>query len=239
MDTVLVMLTVLVTVTVSVTTVTTPQPSKLEPFTLTDGLMDPITESDLLSTLLAKGRLRLKLTPLFCMLVPMEVTMEVFMEVTVTDTVSVTLTVSVTVTVLVTTVTTPEPSKLEPFTLTDGPMDPTTELDPLSTLLAKGRQRPRLTPLFCTLVPIEVTVTDTVLVTLTVLVTVTVSVTTVTTPELSKLEPFTLTDGPMDPTTESDPLSTLLAKGRLRLKLTPLFCTLVPMEVTMVVFMEV
>merc|ERR1712037_549973 len=50
---------------------------------------------------------------------------------------------------------------------------------------------------------------------------------------------FTLTDGPMDPTTESDPLSTLLAKGRLRPKLTPLFCTLVPMEVTMVVFMEV
>jgi len=74
---------------------------------------------------------------------------------------------------------------------------------------------------------------------LTVLVTVTVSVTTVTTPEPSKLEPFTLTDGPMDPTTESDPLSTLLAKGRLRPKLTPLFCTLVPMEVTMEVFMEV
>ena len=80
---------------------------------------------------------------------------------------------------------------------------------------------------------------DTVSVMLTVLVTVTVLVTTVTTPELSKLEPFTLTDGPMDPTTESDPLSTLLAKGRLRLKLTPLFCTLVPMEVTMEVFMEV
>merc|ERR1740123_2432227 len=119
----------------------------------------------------------------------MEVTMAAFMgacEVTVTDTVSVTLTVSVTVTVLVTTVTTPEPSKLEPFTLTDGPMDPTTESDPLSTLLAKGRLRPKLTPLFCTLVPMEVTtevceVTDTVLVMLTVLVTVTVSVTTVIT----------------------------------------------------------
>jgi len=65
-------------------------------------------------------------------------------------------------------------------------------------------------------------------------------VTTVT-PEPSKLEPFTPTAGPMDPTTESDPLSTLLAKGRLRLKpkLTPLFCTLVPMEVTTVVSMEV
>merc|ERR1712150_135709 len=116
-------LTVLVTVTVSVTTVTTPQPSKLEPFTLTDGPMDPTTESDPLSTLLAKGRLRLKLTPLFCTLVPMEVTMEVFMEVTVMDTVSVMVTVSVT------TVTTPELSKLEPFTLTDGPMDPTTDSD--------------------------------------------------------------------------------------------------------------
>merc|ERR1719418_313085 len=99
-------------VTVSVTTVTTPQLSKLEPFTLTDGPMDPTTESDPLSTLSAKGRLRPKLIPLFCTLVPMEVTMEVFMVVTVT--------------VSVTTVTTPEPSKLEPFTLTDGPMDPTT-----------------------------------------------------------------------------------------------------------------
>merc|ERR1719319_777894 len=110
--------------------------------------------------LLAKGRLKPKLTPLFCTLVPMEVTMEVFMEVwevTVTDTVSVTLTVLVTVTVLDTTVTTPEPSKLEPFTLTDGPMDPTTESDLLSTLLAKGRLRPKLTPLFCTLVPMEAT----------------------------------------------------------------------------------
>merc|ERR1712129_394423 len=105
---------------------------------------------------------------------------------------------------------------LEPFTLTDGPMDPTTESDPLSTLLAKGRLRPKLTPLFCTLVPMEVTtvvsmevseVTDTVLVMLTVLVTDTVSVTTVTTPEPSKLEPFTLTDGPMDPTTDSDPFT--------------------------------
>merc|ERR1739838_160834 len=150
------------------------------------------------------------------------------------------------VTVSVTTVTTPELSKLEPFTLTDGPMDPTTESDLLSTLLAKGRLRPKLTPLFCMLVPMEVTmevceatVMDTVLVMLTVLVTVTVSVTTVTTPEPSKLEPFTLTDGPMDPTTESDLLFTLLAKGRLRPKLTLLFCTLVPMEVTMVVFMEV
>merc|ERR1711990_933309 len=115
-----------------------------------DGPMDPTTESDPLSTLLAKGRLRPKLTPLFCTLVPMEVTMEVFMELTVTDMVPVTLTV------LVTTVTTPQPSKLEPFTLTDGPMDPTTELDPLSTLSAKGRLRPKLTPLFCTLVPMEV-----------------------------------------------------------------------------------
>merc|ERR1739848_280368 len=122
----------------------------------------------------------------------------------VTDTVSVTLTVLVMVTVSVTTVTTPQPSKLEPFTLTDGPMDPTTESDPLSTLLAKGRLRPKLTPLFCTLVPMEVTVMDMVSVMLTVLVTVTVSVTTVTMPELSKLEPFTLTDGPMDPTTDSD-----------------------------------
>merc|ERR1739844_291999 len=163
-------------------------------------------ESDPLSTLLAKGRLRPRLTPLFCTLVPMEVTMEVFMELTVTDMVSVTLTVLVTVTVSVTTVTTPQPSKLEPFTLTDGPMDPTTESDPLSMLLAKGRLRPKLklTPLFCTLVPMEVTVMDMVSVMLTVLVTVTVSVTTVTTPELSKLEPFTLTDGPMDPTTDSD-----------------------------------
>merc|ERR1711956_146918 len=122
--------------------------------------------------------------------------------------------------VVVTTVTMLEPSKLEPFTLTDGPMDPTTESDPLSTLLAKGRLRPKLTPLFCTLVPMEVTtvvsmevtmevweVTDTVLVMLTVLVTVTVSVTTVITPEPSKLEPFTLTDGPMDPTTDSDPFT--------------------------------
>merc|ERR1712203_375681 len=152
--------------------------------------------------------------PLFCTLVPMEVTMEVFMELTVTDMVSVTHTVLVTVTVSVTTVTTPQPSKLEPFTLTDGPMDPTTESDPLSMLLAKGRLRPKLklTPLFCTLVPMEVTmevfmavtVMDMVSVMLTVLVTVTVSVTTVTTPELSKLEPFTLTDGPMDPTTDSD-----------------------------------
>merc|ERR1719418_515454 len=112
------------------------------------------------------------------------------------------------VTVSVTTVTTPQLSKLEPFTLTDGPMDPTTESDPLSTLSAKGRLRPKLIPLFCTLVPMEVfmevTVMDTVSVMLTVLVTVTVSVTTVTTPELSKLEPFTLTDGPMDPTTDSD-----------------------------------
>merc|ERR1712037_581635 len=144
-------------VTVLVTTATTPQPSKLEPFTLTDGPMDPTTESDLLYTLLAKGRLRLKLTPLFCMLVPMEVTMEVFMELTVMDMVLVMLTVLVTVTVSATTVTTPELSKLEPFTLTDGPMDPTTESDPLSTLLAKGRLRPKLTPLFCTLVPMEVT----------------------------------------------------------------------------------
>merc|ERR1711971_1256924 len=105
------------------------QPSKLEPFTLTDGPMDPTTESDLLSMLLAKGRLRPKLTPLFCTLVPREVTMEVFMEVTVMDMVSVMLTVLVTVTVSVTTVTTPELSKLEPFTLTDGPMDPTTDSD--------------------------------------------------------------------------------------------------------------
>merc|ERR1719507_2380480 len=82
--------------------------------------------------LLAKGRLRLKLTPLFCMLVPMEVTMEVFMELTVMDMVLVMLTVLVTVTVLVTTVTTPELSKLEPFTLMDGPMDPTTDLDPFT-----------------------------------------------------------------------------------------------------------
>merc|ERR1719264_1333799 len=82
--------------------------------------------------LLAKGGLRLKLTPLFCTLVPMEVTMVVFMEVTVTDTVSVTLTVLVMVTVSVTTVTMPEPSKLEPFTLTDGPMDPTMDLDPFT-----------------------------------------------------------------------------------------------------------
>merc|ERR1719278_2337842 len=177
--------------------------------------MDPTTELDPLSTLLAKGRLRPRLTPLFCTLVPMEVTMEVFMELTVTDTVSVTLTVLVTVTVSVITVTTPQPSKLEPFTLTDGPMDPTTESDPLSTLSAKGRLRPKLTPLFCTLVPMEVTmevfmevtVMDTVSVTLTVLVTVTVSVTTVTMPELSKLEPFTLTDGPMDPTMDSDPFT--------------------------------
>merc|ERR1712083_620247 len=115
-----------------VTTATAPQPSKLEPFTLTDGPMDPTTESDLLSTLLAKGRLRLKLTPLFCMLVPMEVTMEVFMELTVMDMVLVMLTVLVTVTVSATTVTTPELSKLEPFTLTDGPMDPTTDLDPFT-----------------------------------------------------------------------------------------------------------
>merc|ERR1712051_1016918 len=170
-----------VTVTVLVTTVTTLEPSKLEPFTLTDGPMDPTTESDLLSTLLAKGRLRLKLTPLFCMLVPMEVTMEVFMELTVMDM------VLVMVTVLVTTVTTPEPSKLEPFTLMDGPMDPTTDSDPLSTLLAKGRLRLKLTPLFCTLVPMEVT--------------------TVTMPEPSKLEPFTLTDGPMDPTMDLDPFT--------------------------------
>merc|ERR1711997_943858 len=146
------MLTVLVMVTVWVTTVTTPELSKLEPFTLTDGPMDPTMESDPLSTLLAKGRLKPKLTPLFCTLVPMEVTMEVFMELTVTDMVLVTLTVLVTVTVSVTTVTTPQPFKLEPFTLTDGPMDPTTVLDPLSTLLAKGRLRPKLTPLFCTLV---------------------------------------------------------------------------------------
>merc|ERR1712083_1034266 len=110
----------------------TPQPSKLEPFTLMDGPMDPTTESDPLSTLLAKGRLRPKLTPLFCTLVPMEVTMEVFMEVTVMDTVSVMLTVLVMVTVSVTTVTMPEPSKLEPFTLTDGPMDPTMDLDPFT-----------------------------------------------------------------------------------------------------------
>merc|ERR1712051_917017 len=103
--------------------------------------------------------------------------------------------VSVTVTVLVTTVTTLEPSKLEPFTLTDGPMDPTTESDLLSTLLAKGRLR------------LELTVMDMVLVMLTVLVTVIVSATTVTTPELSKLEPFTLTDGPMDPTTDLDPFT--------------------------------
>jgi len=48
---------------------------------------------------------------------------------------------------------------------------------------------------------------DTVSVMLTVLVTVTVLVTTVTTPELSKLEPFTLMDGPMDPTTDSDPFT--------------------------------
>merc|ERR1719418_545081 len=109
--------------------VTTPQPSKLEPFMLTDGPMDPTTESDPLSMPLAKGRLRPKLTPLFCTLVPMEVTMEVFMEVTVMDMVSVMLTVLVTVTVLVTTVTMPELSKLEPFTLTDGPMDPTTDSD--------------------------------------------------------------------------------------------------------------
>merc|ERR1712008_157989 len=47
------------------------------------------------------------------------------------------------------------------------------------------------------------------------------------------------TAGPMDPTTELDPWSTLLAKGRLKPRLTPLFCTLVPMEVTMVVSMEV
>merc|ERR1739844_835338 len=164
-------------------------------------------ESDPLSTLLAKGRLRPRLTPLFCTLVPMEVTMEVFMELTVTDMVSVMLTVLVTVTVSVTTVTTPQPSKLEPFTLTDGPMDPTTESDPLSTLSAKGRLRPQLTPLFCTLVSMEVTVTDTASVMLTVLVMVTVSVTTVTMPEPSKLEPFTLTDGPMDPTTDSDPFT--------------------------------
>merc|ERR1739846_194124 len=131
-DTVSVTLTVLVMVTVSVTTVTTPELSKLEPFTLTDGPMDPTTESDPLSTLLAKGRLRLKLTPLFCTLVPMEVTMEVFMEVTVMDMVSVMLTVLVTVTVSVTMVTTPELSKLEPFTLTDGPMDPTTDSDPFT-----------------------------------------------------------------------------------------------------------
>merc|ERR1719151_265902 len=119
-------------VTVSVTTVTTPELSKLEPFTLTDGPMDPTMESDPLSMLLAKGRLRLKLTPLFCMLVPMEVTMEVFMELTVMDMVLVMLTVLVTVTVSATTVTTPELSKLEPFTLTDGPMDPTTDLDPFT-----------------------------------------------------------------------------------------------------------
>jgi len=84
-----------------------------------------------LSTLLAKGRLRLKLTPLFCTLVPMEVTMEVF-TVTVMDTVLDMLTVSVTDTVLDTMVTMPEPSKLEPFTLTDGPMDPTTDSDPFT-----------------------------------------------------------------------------------------------------------
>merc|ERR1712183_1191268 len=78
-----------------------------------------------MGTLSAKGRLRPKLTPLFCTWV----TMEVFMELTVTDMVSVTLTVSVTVTVSVTTVTTPELSKLEPFTLTDGLMDPTTDSD--------------------------------------------------------------------------------------------------------------
>merc|ERR1712203_656445 len=132
--------------------------------------------------------------PLFCTLVPMEVTMEVFMELTVTDMVLVTLTVLVTVTVSVTTVTTPQPSKLEPFTLTDGPMDPTTESDPLSTLSAKGRLRPKLTPLFCMLVPMEVTMEVFMEVT-------------VTTPELSKLEPFTLTDGPMDPTTDLDPFT--------------------------------
>ena len=62
----------------------------------------------------------------------------------------------------------------------------------------------KLTPLSCTLVPMEVTmevfmevsevtVTDTVSVLLTVLVTATVLVITVTTPKLSKLEPFTLT----------------------------------------------
>merc|ERR1712037_374303 len=111
------------------------------------------------------------------------------------------------VTVLVTTATTPQPSKLEPFTLTDGPMDPTTESDLLYTLLAKGRLRLKLTPLFCMLVLMELTVMDMVLVMLTVLVTVTVSATTVTTPELSKLEPFTLTDGPMDPTTDLDPFT--------------------------------
>merc|ERR1719350_2017169 len=176
--------------------------------------MDPTTESDPLSTLSAKGRLRPKLTPLFCTLVPMEVTMEVFMEVTVSDTLTVSVTVLVTDTVSVTTVTMPEPSKLEPFTLMDGPMDPTTELDLLSTLLAKGRLRLKLTPLFYTLVPMEVTmevftvmVMDMVSDTLTVSVTDTVSVTTVTMPELSKLEPFTLTDGPMDPTTDSDPFT--------------------------------
>merc|ERR1711997_655496 len=193
----------------------TPLPSKLDSPMLTAGPMDPTTESDPLSTLLAKGRLRPRLTLLFCTLVPLEVTMEVSMELTVTDMVSVTLTVLVTVTVSVTTVTTPQPSKLEPFTLTDGPMDPTMESDPLSTLSAKGRLRPKLTPLFCTLVPMEVTmevfmevtVMDMVSVMLTVLVTVTVSVTTVTMPEPSKLEPFTLTDGPMDPTTDSDPFT--------------------------------
>jgi len=64
-------------------------------------------------------------------------------------------------------------------------------------------------------------------------------VTTVTTPVPSKLDSPMPTDGPMDPTTELDPLSTLLAKERLRPRLTLLFCTLVPMEVTMEVFMEV
>merc|ERR1719338_88393 len=112
------------------------------------------------------------------------------------------------VTMEVTTLT-PLLSKLDSPMLTAGPMDPTTVLDPLSTLLAKGRLRPRLTPLFCTLVPMEVTmeVFMELTVTLTVLVTVTVSVTTVTTPQPSKLEPFTLTDGPMDPTTDSDPFT--------------------------------
>merc|ERR550532_97034 len=158
-----------------------PVPSKLDSPMPTDGPMDPTTESDPLSTLLAKGRLRPKLTPLFCTLVPMEVTMEVFMEVTVTDTASVMLTVLVTVTVSVTTVTTPEPSKLEPFTLTDGPMDPTTDSDPLSTLLAKGRLRLKLTPLFCMLVPMEVT--------------------------MEVFMELTVTDGPMDPTTDLDPFT--------------------------------